>query len=83
MDSRITRRDFLNGMLLGTGMALIDLPAPLQLLAQTQGWYGYGGVGDYAGSHGNTEEVIREFHKIRDGKYSNVSLFIFSVYAKW
>jgi spermidine dehydrogenase len=72
MDNRITRRDFLNGMLLGTGLALLDLPAPLQLLAQTEGWYGYGGVGDYAGSHGNTEEVIKEFHKIRDGKYSNV-----------
>ncbi|MBC8413270.1 MAG: NAD(P)-binding protein [Nitrospira sp.] len=67
----ITRRDFLNGVLLGAGMTLLDLPAPLRALAQTEGWYGYGGTGDYTRSHGNTEEIVREFHKVRDGKYRN------------
>jgi spermidine dehydrogenase len=65
----ITRRDFLNAVLLGTGAALLDLPAPLELLARSVSGSGYGGVGDYASSAGNTEEVVRIFRKIAEGRY--------------
>lgn len=70
MPREITRRDFLNAALLGAGALLLDLPAPLQLLARTKEWDGYGGVGDYAGSHGNTEADVRAAHKVRDGFYT-------------
>ena len=32
-------------------------------------WYGPGGVGDYASSHGNNPELIKAAHKIRSGRY--------------
>jgi len=72
LDSQITRRDFLNAALLGAGAALLDLPAPQYLLAQTSNLDGYGGVGDYADSNGNTENVIRLAHRIRDGYYEKL-----------
>lgn len=71
-DQMITRRDFLNGMLLGIGVALLELPAPLHLSAQMQSWDGYGGVGDYADSHGNTEEVVKVAHELRNGRYDHL-----------
>jgi spermidine dehydrogenase len=37
--------------------------------AQDGAGYGYGGVGDYALSHGNTPEVLRVAHQLRDGRY--------------
>jgi spermidine dehydrogenase len=69
VDQSITRRDFLNAVLLGTGAALLELPAPLQLLAQTRLWEGYGGVGDYSESHGNTEEIVRILREMQNGRY--------------
>jgi spermidine dehydrogenase len=57
----ITRRDFLNGMLLGVGAFLLEFPAPLKLFAQSQPTYGFGGIGDYASSNGNTYAVISAF----------------------
>ena len=66
---KITRRDFLNAMLLGSGALLLEWPAPLKLLAQEHTWEGYGGVGDYASSHGNTEEIVRILSKLQRGKY--------------
>jgi spermidine dehydrogenase len=59
----------LNGSLLAAGTALLELSAPLRLIAQDGPWDGYGGIGDYANSHGNTEEVMRRAHEIRDGRY--------------
>lgn len=70
--SDITRRDFLGTMLLGMGAALLEFPAPIQVLALTESWFGYGGTGDYKGSHGNTEEVIRVFERIQKGKYDQI-----------
>jgi spermidine dehydrogenase len=32
-------------------------------------WYGPGGVGDYALSHGNTPEVLKSAHGLRDGVF--------------
>ena len=71
----ITRRDFLNGALLGVGASLFgcgpsrEIPpadgarAPWSLDSD---WYGYGGVGDYRFSHGNTPEAVETAHRLRD-----------------
>jgi spermidine dehydrogenase len=79
MDSAITRRDFVNASLIGAGAALLCARAPVAL-AQSgvpkhpnvnvgQEWYGYGGVGDYAPSHGNSPGLINAAHRIRDGQF--------------
>lgn len=71
--SHITRRDFLNGALLGLGSALLSCkPSPRPPAGSSLGpdWYGYGGVGDYAASHGNTPEVVETAHRLRDGGYA-------------
>lgn len=62
------RRDFLNSALLASGSALLTGVTPLNLLAETD-WTGYGGVGDYSKSNGNTYEVMTAGHAIRDHKY--------------
>lgn len=68
MDLKITRRDFLNGALLGAGALLLQFPAPVRLFAQGHQWGDYGGTGDYSASNGNTEDVVRYAHAMRDGK---------------
>ena len=73
MNPGMTRRDFLNGMLIGTGAYLLELPAPLSLFAQSQPGYGFGGTGDYASSNGNTSAVISAFQAIQNGDYKSVS----------
>ena len=73
MTIRVTRRDFLNGILLGTGALLLELPAPLRLFAQSQPGYGFGGIGDYASSNGNTPAVISAFRAIQNGDYKSIS----------
>jgi spermidine dehydrogenase len=75
--ANVTRRDFLNGALLGVGSALLGRAAPG--VAQSAfasaspsldaDWYGYGGVGDYRFSHGNTPEVVATAHRLRDGEF--------------
>ncbi len=73
MDHPISRRDFMNATLLASGSALVSGLTPHQLLAQMgkDNWTGYGGVGDYAGSHGNTFEVMTAGHQIRDHVFAN------------
>lgn len=69
LDTSITRRDFLDAALLAGGAALLHLPPPLLRQASTQPsalWEGFGGVGDYARSHGNTWEALTTAHKLRD-----------------
>jgi spermidine dehydrogenase len=65
MDSGITRRDYLNSTLVASGAALLSGACPMDLLAQAD-WNGYGGVGEYSNSNGNTYEVMTDAHKIRD-----------------
>ncbi|HCZ12637.1 MAG TPA: FAD-dependent oxidoreductase [Nitrospiraceae bacterium] len=72
IDRKITRRDFLNGALIGAGSALLQLPSPFRLLAQTREREDYGGIGDYAGSVGNTEQIVKIAHGFRDGLYDNI-----------
>lgn len=65
MDQPIDRRDFLNATLLASGGLLLNAAAsPAQILGED--WTGYGGVGDYSESNGNTAEVINAGHFIRD-----------------
>ena len=66
LDTPISRRDFLNGSLAAAGCALA-LPAG-SAVADT--FTGYGGVGDYARSNGNTWPVVQAAHRLRDGAYS-------------
>jgi spermidine dehydrogenase len=65
MNAPIERRDLLNSTLLAAGSMLLGSVAPLQLLGK-EDWTGFGGVGDYAHSNGNTYEVMTAGHKIRD-----------------
>ena len=69
----ICRRDFLNSTLLAAGGVLLGPLTPQQLLATaSDDWTGYGGIGDYAKSNGNTLEVMSEGHQIRDGAFESL-----------
>lgn len=76
--SNISRRDFINTTLLGVGSTLLGAAAPLSTIGcadkpaaiEKDAWSGYGAVGDYANSSGNTKKVMEAAHKIRDGVYS-------------
>lgn len=72
MDQPICRRDFLNSTLLASGSLLLGSLSPAQLLARDE-WTGYGGVGDYASSNGNTYEVMTSGHQIRDRVLDSLS----------
>jgi spermidine dehydrogenase len=71
MHNPITRRDFLGSTLLASGAALLNGATPAQLLAEatTDEFTGYGGVGEYSTSNGNTSAVLQAGHSIRDGVY--------------
>jgi spermidine dehydrogenase len=71
MKSEMTRRDFLGSTLLGSGAMLLSGLTPAQLLAANVEWSGYGGVGQYSNSNGNTFEVLTAGHKMRDGAYDS------------
>ena len=75
MDQKITRRDFLNGVLIGSGSVLLSLHAPVSLFAQKQPWDGYGGVSDYAKTHGNVKEVLHVAHKFIKSKHGKLDAF--------
>src|SRR5215468_5287834 len=76
MDQSITRRDFLGSTLLASGVQLLEPFSPAHfLVAQQQSppgaaedWNGYGGVGDYCSSNGNTWEVLAAGHRLRDAQ---------------
>ena len=66
----------MNATLLASGGTLLASVSPAQLLAQaaknnasSDDWTGYGGVGDYANSNGNTTEVFEAGHRIRDREF--------------
>ncbi len=69
MNARILRRDFMNSTLLASGASLLGGMSPRQLLAAEE-WTGYGGIGDYARSNGNTYEVVHAGHQVRDGVFA-------------
>ncbi len=83
MDQRITRRDFLNAALLASGSLLMNCMSPADLLAEkaaanpvADDWTGYGGVGDYATSNGNTLGVLEAGHQIRDGTFESLPVTV-------
>jgi spermidine dehydrogenase len=69
----ISRRDFVNGTLVGFGTALLtsNIPAIADSNVTpgvfSDSWTGYGGIGDYANSNGNVAAVREAAHLIRDG----------------
>src|SRR5436309_5818948 len=67
MHEPISRRDFLNGVLL-TGAGLL-LHGKALTLSPDDAFNGYGGIGDYAHSNGNTWEVLSAGHALRDGVF--------------
>ncbi|HKN67907.1 MAG TPA: FAD/NAD(P)-binding protein, partial [Gemmatimonadaceae bacterium] len=68
MNEPISRRDFVNGTLAaGAGLVLHGrLPNEVP---PVDGWTGYGGVGDYRRSNGNTRAVMDAAHLMRDGVF--------------
>src|SRR5580658_1665163 len=81
MDASITRRDFLGSTLLASGASLLNGWNPAQLLSMGSGsgvadakddWTGFGGVGEYGHSNGNTYEVMEAGHKMRDGAFDQL-----------
>lgn len=86
-DGKITRRDFLNGTSIGMGAILLGSGAPNALSSAPgypnsgyapkaslgQDWYGYGGIGDYALSHGNTPEVVNTAHSLVGADFTKLS----------
>lgn len=64
--SNIERRDFLNSTLIAAGAVLMNPGASALKALSPEGWTGYGGVGDYAASNGNTYGVMTAGHQIRD-----------------
>src|SRR5437763_13190304 len=73
LDVAITRRDFLDATLLGAGALLLESYAPLVRPSpqSNPAWEGYGGIGDYARSHGNTWAAMTTAHELRDGKFGD------------
>lgn len=79
LNKKIDRRDFLNSTLIGAGSLLYSMSAPSMLSASEirsskalpdqvrDDWYGFGGVGDSKTSHGNTPDILKAAHAVRDG----------------
>jgi spermidine dehydrogenase len=81
LTEKITRRDFLNSSLLGSGAALLSAACPMHAFARgketggnpneksADAFSGYGGTGDYADANGNTLPVVQAAHRVRDNFY--------------
>ena len=70
MNEPISRRDFVNGALLaGAGLLVGARAAEAAAPSPADDWNGYGGVGDYRRSNGNTYEVMTAAHAMRDGAF--------------
>jgi spermidine dehydrogenase len=76
-DGQITRRDFMDGALVGAGAALLSTLAPglarsalgksaIPNATLGPNWTGPGGIGDYAGANGNTHPTVNAAHALRD-----------------
>lgn len=84
LNAAITRRDFINTSLIGSGAALLSMQAPGLLRPAAAAmppaanlgadWTGYGGIGDYAGANGNTADVVNAAHGIAQGRYRGAAM---------
>ena len=79
MGSAITRRDFVYGSSLFLSSTMVGCGESIDKTSSASSdysfdvnanWYGPGGIGDYAVSHGNTPELIKTAHKIRSGQFN-------------
>ena len=72
MNEPISRRDFINGTLAaGAGVWLGDRLPGMDSAADA--WTGYGGVGEYSRSNGNTYDVMSVAHAMRDGRFERAA----------
>ena len=70
LNAPISRRDFLNGVLLaGAGLRTGRHRQAPATISPADAWDGYGGVGDYARAHGNMYDVMTTAHHMRDGDF--------------
>ena len=69
MNEPISRRDFLNGALVAGAGFLLHGQLPTTATSAADAWNGYGGVGDYRLSNGNTWDVMTTAHAMRDGTF--------------
>jgi len=74
LNESISRRDFLDGMLVTSAAVAVGAAGPFAMGAQSpQGfpaaWAGYSGEGDYKDSAGNTEAMVGNAHSVRDGVF--------------
>jgi len=67
MNEPISRRDFLNGALLAGAGLLLQGKAPT--ISPADAFDGYGGIGDYRHSNGNTWDILSAGHALRDGAF--------------
>ncbi|HKH92139.1 MAG TPA: FAD/NAD(P)-binding protein [Gemmatimonadaceae bacterium] len=72
MNEPISRRDFINGTLAaGAGVWLSGRMPDMETAADA--WTGYGGVGEYSRSNGNTYDVMSVAHAMRDGQFERAA----------
>ena len=69
LNEPISRRDFLNGTLVAGAGLLIGGRASAFQVSPADAFNGYGGVGDYRTSNGNTYDVMSVAHAMRDGSF--------------
>jgi len=67
LNEPVSRRDFLNGTLLAGAGLLLHAKAPT--ISPADAFNGYGGIGDYRHSNGNTWDVLSAGHRMRDGAF--------------
>ena len=73
MNEPISRRDFVNGALVAGAGMLLNGRASAMGTSPADVWNGYGGVGDYRASNGNTYDVMTAAHDMRDGAYERTA----------
>ncbi len=73
MNESISRRDFVNGALVAGAGMLLNGRASAMGTSPADAWNGYGGVGDYRASNGNTYEVMTAAHAMRDGAFEKTA----------
>ena len=73
MNEPISRRDFVNGALVAGAGMLLSGRASAMGTSPADAWNGYGGVGDYRASNGNTYDVMTAAHAMRDGAYEKTA----------
>ena len=68
MNEPISRRDFVNGAVVA-GASLFFRGQTSASVSPGDAFNGYGGIGDYRGSNGNTYDVMTAAHALRDGAF--------------